>query len=120
MNTLLFAVIGKPLFGSMWLAGLLVCAAIAALLVAVALVGRWLAATHPEAEPKAVPAPVVDTGLSPETLAIIASAVNVTIGPRAQVTAVSLLPAHAPSVEVLMQQWSLEGRRQIYTSHKVR
>ena len=65
-------------------------------------------------------APVSDSGLTPEILAIIASAVDVTIGPRAQVTAVSLLPAHAPSVEALMLQWSLEGRRQIYTSHKVR
>lgn len=120
MNAFLFAVVGKPLFGSMWLAGLLVCAAITVLIVAVALAGRWLAATHPDPEPKAAPAPVAEPGLSPEILAIIASAVNVTIGPRAQISSVSLLPAHAPSVEVLMQQWSLEGRRQIYTSHKVR
>jgi len=25
-----------------------------------------------------------------------------------------------PSIEALMAQWSLEGRRQIYSSHKVR
>ena len=52
--------------------------------------------------------------------AIIACAVRTTLGDRAQVTAVSLVPPHAPSVEALMLQWSLEGRRQIYTSHKVR
>ena len=120
MNVFLFAVLGKPLFGSMWLAGLLVAAAIIALIVVVALVGRWLAATHPDPLPKAPPVPVVEPELAPEVLALIAAAVNATVGPRAQVAAVSLLPAHAPSVEVLMQQWSLEGRRQIYTSHKVR
>ena len=123
MQSLPFAVVGQPLFGSMWLAALAVSAAIIALLVAVALAGRWLAATHPdpvrpERPTKAAPAP--EPEISPEILAIIASAINVTVGPRAQISAVSLAPAHAPSVEVLMQQWSLEGRRQIYTSHKVR
>jgi hypothetical protein len=120
MNTFFVAVIGQPLFGSFWLAGLVIAAAIAVLLIAVAAAGRWLAATHPEAPPKPAPVPVAETEISPETLAIIACAVNATIGPRAQVSAVSLLPAHTPSIEVLMQQWSLEGRRQIYTSHKVR
>ena len=41
----------------------------------------------------------------------------------AQVSAAAA-PARAvaggPSVETLMQQWSLEGRRQIYSSHQVR
>jgi hypothetical protein len=120
MTTPSLAVIGQPMFGSFWLAGLAVAAAIAVLLFAVAAAGRWLAATHPEATPKPESLPVAETEISPETLAIIACAVNATIGPRAQISAVSLLPAHAPSIEVLMQQWSLEGRRQIYTSHKVR
>lgn len=123
MQTLPLASVGQPLFGSMWLAGLLVVAAIILLLLAVALVGRWLAASHPDPLPPVRPAgtpPVREAELSPEILAIIAAAVNATVGPRAQISAVSLLPAHAPSVEVLMQQWSLEGRRQIYTSHKVR
>ena len=120
MHSLPFAVIGQPLFGSMWLAGLAIGAAIIVLLVVVAFAGRWLAATHPDPAPKAATLPASEPGLSPEILAIIASAVNVTVGPRAQISAVSLLPAHAPSVEVLMQQWSLEGRRQIYSSHQVR
>lgn len=107
----------------MWLASMLVAAAIILLLFAVALAGRWLAATHPDPVPSATAAvkAATPTGeLAPETLAIIAAAVNATVGPRAQISAVSLLPVPAPSVEVLMQQWSLEGRRQIYTSHKVR
>lgn len=120
MNALPLAVVGQPLFGSMTLAVLVVCGAIVALLGAVALVGRWLAATHPEPElPPKPPAPV-SREPSPEVLAIIAGAVYATFGERAQVTSVSLTSPHAPSVEALMLQWSLEGRRQIYTSHKVR
>jgi hypothetical protein len=121
MNSIPLATLGQPLFGSLWVTGLIVCAAIAALLFAVAFVGRWLAATHPDpvlTPPAAVPAP--ETGVSPETMAIIACAVRVALGSGAQVTAVALTPQHTPSVEALMLQWSLEGRRQIYTSHKVR
>jgi hypothetical protein len=33
---------------------------------------------------------------------------------------VKLAHGAPPSVEALMQQWSLEGRREIYGSHKVR
>jgi hypothetical protein len=117
---LIFAEVGRPLFGSLWLAGLLVCAAIVALLAVVALVGRWLAATHPEPVLSAAAAPASEETLNPETAAIIACAVHAAFGSRAQITAVSLASPHAPSVEALMLQWSLEGRRQIYTSHKVR
>ncbi len=120
MHIIFLAETGRPLFGSMWLASLVVAAAIAFLLVAVALVGRWLAATHPDPVPVMAPPTPPDSRLSPEILAIIACAVNVTLGSRTQITAVSLSTAHAPSVEALMLQWSLEGRRQIYTSHKVR
>jgi hypothetical protein len=49
--------------------------------------------------------------------AIIAAAVATSLGRKARVVAVQ--PA-TPSVEMLMQQWSLEGRRQIYTSHQIR
>lgn len=120
MNTCVLAVVGRPLFGSLGLAVLVVMLAIAALLAAVALAGRWLAATHPDAPDRPIPAPAVAADPSPETLAIIACAVTAAFGARARVTAVSLAPPHAPSVEALMLQWSLEGRRQIYTSHKVR
>jgi hypothetical protein len=116
------AVVGRPLFGNQWLALLAILAGIAVFLVVVAAVGRWLAATHPEPAPRAVstpPAPVVQEP-TPEVLAVIAAAVATTLGASARVTSVEIVPPHAPNVESLMVQWSLEGRRQIYTSHKVR
>lgn len=120
LSSLPVAAVGQPLFGNLWLAALVVLAGVALFMAAVALVGRWLAATHPEAPRKVPPAPVAPAEIRPEILAIIASAVNVTLGPRAEVKAVELAPVQAPSVESLMLQWSLEGRRQIYSSHKVR
>lgn len=120
MNLHVLATLGQPLFGSIWLALLLVLGLVALLLAAVALAGRWLAATHPETVKSAPSLPALPPGISPETLAIIASAVNVTVGPNARVRTVEVVPTPAPSVEALMLQWSLEGRRQIYTSHKVR
>lgn len=123
---LLLAETHRPLFGSQWLALLAILAGVAVLMVAVAAVGRWLAATHPDAPPKPVAAhpaasapaaPVAPGGPTPETLAIIAACVATTFGGRARITSIRTA---GPSVEALMQQWSLEGRRQIYSSHQVR
>lgn len=117
---------GQPLFGSLWLALFAVIGGIAAFLVLVALLGRWLAATHPDAPPRPTPppapapVPVVALGVSPEITAVIAASVATVLGARARIAAVTLAPAATPSVEMLMQQWSMEGRRQIYSSHKVR
>lgn len=117
------AAAGQPLFGSLWLALLAIVGGIAVFIALVAALGRWLAATHPDAPPKATPplAPIVpiEVGVSPEITAVIAASVATVLGARARIAAVKLAPA-APSVEVLMQQWSMEGRRQIYSSHKVR
>lgn len=132
----LLAASRTPLFGNQWLALLAILACTAALMVVVRLAGRWLAATHPEAPakpvslptvaapitapitaPTAAPAPVVPAGTPPETLAIIAACVATTFGAKARITAIKTA---GPSVEMLMQQWSLEGRRQIYSSHQVR
>lgn len=101
---------------------------IAALMFAVAGLGRWLAATHPDpvARVRSTPASPAGasvesaSGLTPEIQAVIAAAVHVALGESAKVTAVVLQPAQPVSVENLMLTWSLEGRRQIYTSHKVR
>lgn len=98
---------------------------ITGLLFAVAGVGRWLAATHPDPVPRmhptpGVPAPATSADLAPEVAAAIAAAVHVILGASAHVTSVSLQPEQPVSVENLMLTWSLEGRRQIYTSHKVR
>ena len=116
---------GHPLFGNIWLALLAVVGGIAVFLVLVALLGRWLAATHPDAPPRPVPAPapapVVELGVGPEITAVIAASVATVLGARARIAAVTLAATPAnPSVEMLMQLWSMEGRRQIYSSHKVR
>ena len=125
LSALFLAAANAPLFGNQWSALGVVLLGVAALMLMVAGAGRWLAATHPEpvphpVEPGKKPPPVVATapvGPSNETLAIIAACVAVTFGERARV--LSVRPS-GPSIEMLMQQWSLEGRRQIYSSHKVR
>ncbi|WP_404421404.1 OadG family transporter subunit [Nibricoccus sp. IMCC34717] len=118
------AATGVPLFGSMPLALAVVLSAVALFTAAVAMLGRWLAATHPDS-PSATPqasaqSPVaapVPHEIEPEVVAAIVAAVFATEGSQARIAAI-----HPPavSVEALMQQWSLEGRRQIYSSHKVR
>lgn len=118
----LAAASGHPLFGSQWLALLFILALIAVFIAAVAAVGRWLAATHPVSE-KIAPgkaATPVSSGLQPELLVAIGAAVSADLGPGARIAAIRPAPVKPPSVEGLMLQWSLEGRRQIYSSHKVR
>lgn len=114
---LILADSSHALFGNQWLALGAVLIGVAIFMAVVAAVGRWLAATHPDAPAKQPVAVQAATGPSDETLALISACVAVTFGQRARITAV--LPA-GPSVETLMQQWSLEGRRQIYSSHQVR
>ena len=114
----LAATVAFPWMNLVW-----VLVGITVLLFAIAGVGRWLAATHPDPEPRVRPvsgAPIPTTDLAPEIAAAIAAAVHVTLGASATVTSVTLQPAQPVSVENLMLTWSLEGRRQIYTSHKVR
>jgi len=77
----------------------------------------------PLAPPPAAPAPVAavrDPGPSPEVLAIIAAAVRMTFGSAARVSQVLPIKTANPFVEPLMQHWSMEGRRQIYSSHQIR
>jgi hypothetical protein len=59
------------------------------------------------------------SGPSPELFAVIAGAVYATLGSQARVASVQVSPvtAVAPPPTV---PWSLEGRRQIYASHRVR
>lgn len=114
-----------------------------ALLVVVAAVGRAIAAAFPPnpehmssfrkpaaapvvPAPVAAPVPVAPVpaparvpaagAISPETMAVIAAAVAVALrGHRYAITNVA--PAKAPDIEQLMSLWSLEGRRQVYSSH---
>ncbi|PTX99054.1 hypothetical protein [Opitutus sp. ER46] len=118
-----------PLFGNQWLALFAILGGVAGFMALIIVVGRWLAATHPDAPSRsssasAPSAPATTAAaaqtISPEILAVIASAVAVTVGPRARVAAVVPVKSQAPSVEMLMQQWSIEGRRQIYSSHQIR
>lgn len=136
--------IGRPLFGNQWLALFAALACIAVLLLAVALLGRWLAATHPEAPAKVVAAsiatvlapaastyaipqiasnPVLAGDVPHELVPVIIAAVAAALGVGARVTSIRPFVDQTvpmPSLEALMQQWSYEGRRQIYSSHKVR
>lgn len=125
---------GRPLFGHMGLALLAVMAGVAALLVFTALLGRWLAATHPAPLPRPVvvvqvptPAharpPELGADVPAEAVPVVLAAVAQLYGARARVAAIrqaSVARVVTPSIEALMQEWSHEGRRQIYSSHKVR
>jgi hypothetical protein len=119
-----FAAVAQPLFGNVWLALLAVLAGIAVFLAVVAGFGRLLAATHPDAPPAAAGVEAEeepdDEMLAPDVVAVIAAAVTASCGARVRIASVRLAHGPAPTVEALMQQWSLEGRRQIYGSHKVR
>ncbi len=129
--------IGRPLFGHAGLALLAILGCVAGLLLVVALVGRWLAATHPAPAPRAVVvadvvvprpvarhAPEVSAGVAGEAVPVILAVVAELFGARARVAAIrpaaTATPAAVPSTEALFQQWTYEGRRQIYSSHKVR
>ena len=103
-----------------WLLLFIILGGIFLLMVALRILGLFLAATHPAATPReepdeealAEPAP----GLDPKILAIIAATVSEVLTKPHRIVAVK----KAPSVESLMQHWSMEGRRAIYTSHKFR
>lgn len=135
MHSLAAAVGTSPSIGAL----LIVLAAVALFLGAVGLLGRWAAATHPApAAPTAIVVPVASAaplavqeivasgieGVPAEVLAAIAAAVGLTFGPCVRIA--RIVPTSAPqtevttSVEALMQQWSMEGRRQIYSSHRFR
>lgn len=114
----------EPLFGNQWLALLAVLGGVAVFMVLIAMVGRWLAATHPDS-PKvasaaaAAPVAAAPSGPAPEIIAVIAASVAARLGAQARITVIRPAPL-GPNVETLMAQWSLEGRRQIYSSHQIR
>lgn len=119
--SLVLAEVGRPLFGNQWLALLAILGGVAVFMALIAVAGRLLAKSHPdEAKRAAVPSAEPIDGLSSEMLAVIAAAVAVTAGPRARIAAVLPVKSPGPSIETLMQQWSVEGRRQIYSSHQIR
>lgn len=112
-----------------------------ALIVVVAAVGRAVAAAFPPnpehmssfrkpapvapapvvaapapAAPVSAAAPAPAGAIPPEVMAVIAASVAVVLrGRRYAIT--NVVPAKAPDIEQLMSLWSLEGRRQVYSSH---
>jgi len=69
----------------------------------------------------AAPAPTAGTTVSPEIMAVIAASVAVVLkGKNHTITSVAPAPAPTADVERLMSLWSLEGRRQVYSSHMPR
>jgi len=111
------------LFDSSHLAALLfTLGGVAVLMIAIRILGLALAATHPNpvAPPvRAAAAPSVEPQPADHRLlAVIAAATHEALGRPHRI--LSVAPAAPPSVEYLMQQWSMEGRRAIYSSHRVR
>lgn len=60
-----------------------------------------------------------DAPVPPEILALIAAVVNANYGEGTRVRSVRLAPPEGES-DLFFQPWAMEGRRQIYSSHKVR
>ncbi len=92
---------------------------IAAFMLLLRFLGLYLASTHPA--PPSAPAgfeeePAPPPGPDPKVMAIIAATVSEVLGQPHRIVSVR----KPPSVESLMQQWSMEGRRAIYSSHKFR
>lgn len=79
----------------------------------------------PAAVPANVPAPAAVAGtpaasgaIPPDVMAVIAAAVAVALrGARFSIRGVEPAAPKAPDIERLMSLWSLEGRRQVYSSH---
>lgn len=93
---------------------IVVLAALGLLAVVVAVVGSIARrAAAPRPAPAARPADGT-TGLPPETLAVIAAAVAVTLQKPHRIVQIRATP------NAWLQAWSLEGRRQIFHSHTVR
>jgi len=98
---------------------------IAGFMLALRFLGLYLASTHPA--PQAPPAPKFEAahqaahpaahrGVDPKIIAIIAATVSEVLQKPHRIVSMK----KTASVESLMQQWSMEGRRAIYSSHKFR
>jgi hypothetical protein len=78
--------------------------------------------TAPAPAPVAAPAPVPAApagAIPPEVMAVIAASVAVVLrGKRYSITGVEPVQKSA-DIERLMSLWSLEGRRQVYSSHSL-
>lgn len=111
----LAATAGFPWMNLVW-----VLLGITVFLCLLAALGRYLAATHPDTEPVAVTTPTSAATVPSDVAVIIAAAVYAALGDSARVTAVVPKDHLTVNVDNLMLTWSLEGRREIYSSHRIR
>ena len=88
--------------------------AVVAAPVAVAAPAPVVAASAPVAP---APAPVAE-GEDPTLLAVLAAAVAATLGPNARIVGVNPV-LQGQSISAITA-WSMEGRREIYLSHRIR
>ncbi|MEN9404600.1 MAG: hypothetical protein RL091_3303 [Verrucomicrobiota bacterium] len=93
---------------------------IAVFLCLLAAMGRYLAATHPSPQPAVAKAQNPLAGVPTDVAVVIAAAVYAALGDNARVTSVVPQQPLTVNVDKLMLMWSLEGRREIYSSHRVR
>lgn len=112
--------IGEAAGHTDWLLLSFILGGIFLFMILLRILGLFLASTHPAAPlPEAADAeevPEAPQGLDPKILAILAATVSEVLQQPHRIVGVK----KAPSVERLMQQWSMEGRRAIYSSHKFR
>ena len=108
-----------------WATLLIVVAGIAILMFIIRGLGFLLARRHPVPKPVPTPLPEVprqDTpryALDPQMIAVIAAALSTVLHQPYRITKMEAKQQDY-SVESLMNIWSMEGRRQIYDSHKIR
>ena len=70
--------------------------------------------------PASIPALRAESDISPEILAVVAASVATVLrGQKYKVHNVRLAAMKTPNIEHLMTEWSLEGRRQVYSSHQI-
>jgi len=97
------------------------------LLLCVTLLGRFLAVPAPAASASAAPASAPAgadscpgaSGLSPEVCAAITAAVSEVLGTDAAIQSIRPIQP-VPPTNPFLQAWSVEGRRQIFSSHNLR
>lgn len=84
------------------------------LAIVVGVIGRLLTRRPAAVKASAKPALAGESGIPPETIAVITAAVAVTL--RKPHHILQIRPVNSP----WLQAWSLEGRRQIFQSHNPR
>ena len=79
-------------------------------------------ATAPVAGVKAADSPAVVAGdeITPEIVAVVAAAVHALIQEPHRILSISQAGDRAGQLTQEIQAWSMEGRRQIFQSHRVR